>query len=439
MKRIIALVLSVFLLALCLTGCGEKSALSPKDPVTLTLWHVYGEQADSPMNRLVEEFNATVGLEKGVVVAVTNVTSTSKIANQLVDAMEEKPGSLDLPDLFSCHTNTAVLLGSEQLLDWNTRFTQEELSAYVPEFLQDGTKDGKLVVFPVSKSSYALFINGSQFERFSADTGVTYDDLETWEGFFDAAARYYEWSGGKTFCAMDYLIRHMELDILARGGELTYTKDGWYNEAAPQVKDSWMRFALPLVQGHIAVSDLYANTQVMTGEALCGIGSTAALGYYNSDVIYPDNTTEPANLHVLPLPKSGSGQQYMPQTGVGLAACVSTEQKAEAAAVFVRWMTEGQRNLDYVVETGYMPVHNDAFAAISDYDFPSEGHASLYKAIQAMRQDYIPVVRPDFDGYYDMVNALYDGLRQLQAELPAREEAAEVLAEETWDLFCSIR
>ena len=38
--------------------------------------------------------------------------------------------------------------------------------------------------------------------------------------------------------------------------------------------------------------------------------------------------------------------------------------------------------------------------------------------------------------------ALYDGLRRLQQELPARAAAGEnidALAEETWALFCSIR
>ena len=40
------------------------------------------------------------------------------------------------------------------------------------------------------------------------------------------------------------------------------------------------------------------------------------------------------------------------------------------------------------------------------------------------------------------VSVLYDGLRQLQQELPKRAAAGEdidALAEETWALFCSIR
>ena len=33
---------------------------------------------------------------------------------------------------------------------------------------------------------------------------------------------------------------------------------------------------------------LYSNTQVMTGETLAGLGSSAAILYYNDFVTYPD-------------------------------------------------------------------------------------------------------------------------------------------------------
>ena len=440
MKKWYLFVLVLLVLVMALTGCTEKSKLSPDNPVILTLWHVYGENADAPMNRLVEEFNSTVGKEKGIVVTVTNVTSTSKINAQLQNAMSGEPGAPQLPDLFSAHTNTAASK-ADRLLNWNDYFTQEELAKYVPSFLEDGTINNQLLVFPVSKSSYALFINGSQFERFSADTGVTYEDLATWEGFFDAAAKYYAWSGGKTFCVFDYLIRHMEFDIMAQTGGIEYTDDGWYHLDDPAVKASWMKFAAPLAQGHIAVADTYSNTQVMTGETISGIGSTASINYYNDTVTYPDNTSEPTNLQVLPLPRTGDGTQYMPVTGVGLSAFKTTEQKGEAAAEFVRWFTESQRNLDFVVETGYMPVRTDAFASIDDYQYPTTGHANLYRTIQVMLESYSPVVRPDFDGFYNRVDALYSGLRQMRPTLIERSENGEdvsALAESVWDFLCSV-
>ena len=147
------------------------------------------------------------------------------------------------------------------------------------------------------------------------------------------------------------------------------------------------------------------------------------------------------NLKVLPLPKTGSGEQFMPMTGVGLCAYQTTEAKAEAAAVFVRWLTEGERNLDFVVKTGYMPVSNEAFEAIDSYEFPEDGYASLFEAIKTMRNGYTPVVRPSFGGYYDKIDALYEGLRRMLPELKRRAESGEnidALTQETWDFFCSI-
>lgn len=442
MKKLFTLLLTVSILATCLAGCRKKDSV-PKDPVTLTLWHVYGDQTDSPMNRLIEEFNTTVGLENGILVTVTNVTSTSKLRYQLEDALTEMPGAPEMPDLFSCHSNMVLTLGADNLVDWNDYFTEEELSDYVPAFLEDGTVvDGKLSVFPVSKSTYTLYVNRSLFDKFSADTGISIDSLSTWDGFFDTAARYYEWSGGKTFCAFDYFIRHIELDMQARDGEFSYTDDGWYDFDNPSLHTSWNKFATSLVQGHIAVADKYSSTQVMIGEALAGIGSTAGVSYYNDIVTYPDNTSEQMNLTVLPLPRTGVGQEYMPQTGVGMCSYKTTDEKAKAASVFVHWLTEGQRNLDFVAETGYMPVNSAAFEAIETYNFVDDSHRSLYSAILEMYEDYTPVVRPDFDNFYDRTDALYDGFRKLQPVLKERSDNGEsinTLVEETWELFRSIQ
>ena len=94
---------------LALAGCGgSKTLLSPKDPTMLSIWHVYGEQADSPMNRLLTEFNDTVGREKGILLNVTNMTNSAAIGGQLQDAKAGKPGALDLPDLFSAHPRSRL-------------------------------------------------------------------------------------------------------------------------------------------------------------------------------------------------------------------------------------------------------------------------------------------------------------------------------------------
>ncbi len=441
MKKVLTIFTLLAILLLGMVGCGSDTALDPDHPVTLTMWHVYGEQTDSSMNRLIEEFNATVGQEKGIVIKVTNMTTTPDLKNQLLEARANTPGAPDMPDLFSSRPDTVLNLGVENLVDFRDYFTEEELAEYVPEFVEDGTIEGNLSVFPVSRSTRALFINDALFSRFSADTGVTYDQLDTWEGFFSVAEQYYNWSGGKAFCAFDYLIQNVEFDMLAQGYEPIYTEEGWYDVTDSHLQDSWLKFAEPLALGHIVVSDKYANTQIMTGEVAAGVGSSAAVNYYNDMVTYPDNTSEPMSLKVLPLPKTGDGTQYMPVTGTGFSAWKTTEQKAEAAAVFLRWLTEGARNLDFVVEAGYMPVHNSAFEAIEGYQFPSEAHGALFEAIRTMREEYTATIRPEFAGYYDKVEELYPALRSLCPTLQQRAEqgeAPEILAGALWELFLSI-
>lgn len=441
MIKKLACTLIALLLLLSVSGCGSSSLLSKDDPVTLTMWHVYGEQADSPMNRLIQEFNETTGLQNGVIINVTALSNGTDIGHMLRDAYANAPGSLSMPDLFFCHTNNADELGAENLINWSELFSDEELSHYVGAFVKDGMVEDRLAVFPVSKSTHMLFINGTQFELFSKDTGVTYDDLATWEGFFAAAEAFHEWSGGKTFCAFDYLLRSVELNAISKGENTFMAEDGWYDFEDAGLKDSWMQFAEALAKGHIMVSDLYSNTQVMTGEVIAGMGSSAAILYYNDTVTYPDNTSEPTNLRILPMPKAESGEALSTQAGVGLCALRTTEQKAEAAALFARWLTEGERNLDFVTKTGYMPVTKDAFTAIGSHDFTDPSYAGLYAALAEVQASHTLMEEPNYAGYYDKVYTFYGMLREKQGEWKARTEKGEdatLFMEESWRIFKSI-
>jgi len=324
-------------------------------------------------------------------------------------------------------------------VDWNDWFTAEDMAAYVPGFVQDGIIDGKQVVFPVSKSTQLIFLNGSQYARFAADTGAQLSTLATWDGFFEMAGAYRQWSQGKPFCALDYPLRLVELNALEQGSGELY-KGSWYDLTNETFRASWMEFARALVQGDILVSDLYSNTQVMTGETLAGLGSSAAILYYNDFVTYPDNTTEPTDLLLAPLPHAaGTATPLMPQAGVGLCAFKTTGQKAEAAAVFLRWLTEQQRNLEFAADTGYMPVSSAAFDAIADYPFEQQSYQRLYDVYNEMRIQNTPLSEPGIVGYHAKAKTLYDSLRQLQKDYPQRladGETLEALAEETWQLLC---
>ena len=424
-KKIISLfivIATTLLMPFTFFACNNNSTLlDPKKPTTLTMWHVYGEQVDSPMNAFIEQFNKTVGREKGIIINVTLMSNASQIGKKLKDAQTDKAGSKEMPDLFFCHSSDARSLGADNLLNWKDYFSPSELNDFVPDFLSDGTVDDNLSVFPVSKSTYMLFIAGGVFDRFAAEKKVSLSNLGTWKGFFDVAEKYYEWSGGKPFCAIDFLIRLVELCVISDGENISY-KDGWYDVNNPALIKAYDMFATSIAKGHIVVSDMYSNTQVMTGQTCAGIGSSASVLYYNDEITYPDNTSEPMNLRVLPMPQQTGKQKVATQAGVGLCAYKTTDVKAEASTVFAKWFTEERRNVDFVLSTGYMPVRKGAFDKIGENSFKSEAYKNLYTTLTTTVETCAFKKEPDFDGYYVKVYALYDKIRNIQKDLESRYE-----------------
>ena len=162
MKKVLAVLLAAIFALSCLSGCREQPLLDPHDPVVLTLWHTYGEQADSPMNRLIDRFNSTVGMERGVVIRTTLITVAAKISDRLAEAQDGTPGAVPLPDLFFCHNNDAAGFGVDRLLDWNDYFT-----AFL--YLSDNEK------MPLQITLRAILINNS----FSADAAASVKSIVT--------------------------------------------------------------------------------------------------------------------------------------------------------------------------------------------------------------------------------------------------------------------
>lgn len=64
MKHRKLMLLLVAVVLLC-TGC-SNTVNKEETPITITVWHVYGGQTDSPLNDLIDEFNQTVGKEQRI-------------------------------------------------------------------------------------------------------------------------------------------------------------------------------------------------------------------------------------------------------------------------------------------------------------------------------------------------------------------------------------
>ena len=403
----------LFMTALLLGACTD-SPLDPDKPVTLTMWHVYGAQARSPMNMLIGRFNQTVGKELGIIIDVTSVSSTWTMHDELVASARKDPGSEELPDLFTCYPKTLAMIGTSRVLDWKKYFSEEELKSYVPAFLEEGMVDGALYGFPFAKSTNLLYVNDTLFEPFSKETGISYADLATLEGIFRAAARYHEWSGGKSFFMYDDWIHYAMLNSEALGEP--FFEEGHIRWDNPALLKAWRPLARAAASGQLWLNPGYNSTVMMMGEVVCGVGSSAAILYFNDTLTLRDNTTLPLKLTILPDPRFEGAKRLDIQRGSALYARASTPKKEYAAAVFCKWLTSPEINLSLTLQGGYMPVHKEAFQTLmqaKQTDFPDDRYWRAYRVLLSLYETSTFVPAPVFEHYAELEKQFGNTLRDV--------------------------
>lgn len=454
MKKVFLSLLIIILMLNFQTGCENDHKLDPKNPITLTLWHNYGGQMKETMDSMVDEFNETLGKEKGIILNVTSISSSSALHEKLAMIANGDPGAPEMPDITTANPKTAVLLAEKGLLyDLNELFTKKELEAYIPRFIEEGTLETEsLYIFPIAKSTEVTFLNKTVFDRFSEDTVASYEDLSSFEGLAKTASLYYQWTDaltpdlpndGKAFYHSDSLFNFTQVGCRQLGTELVQEDRLDYSSEAFQ--RVWNLFYRSAVQGHFAVFDGYASDLFKTGDIICSTGSTAGVLFFDPVVTYPDNTTEHVELMILPYPTFKGGEKVAVQRGGGMIVSSTDETKAFAAGIFLKWFTSPENNLAFVSSTGYLPVTEEAFGDMMAKEIESiqdENIRSLLRASIKMQVDYDFYIPPLSDGIdriqkdysKNLMDAVSEGRAAYQNLLQSLDQRT-ALSETTKDAF----
>jgi multiple sugar transport system substrate-binding protein len=438
MSKHIFLLLVIVLLMPSMAGCSHIAAGNPKNPVTLTLWHNYGGQMKELMDEMIDQFNETEGAKKGIVISVTSISGSAALHEKLVMAANNDPGAPSLPDITTAYPKTALILAKKGLLaELEAYFTPEELQSYIPQFLAEGKiYDDKLYVFPTAKSTEVLFVNTTLFNRFARDTGASIHDLYTFEGLFRTAEMYYDWTDrqtpdvekdGKAFYMPDSLFNFALMGYHQLGE--SFVSEKGVSAESPVLSRIWDSYFKSAVLGHTAVFDGYATDLAKTGDIVCSTGSTAGVVFFSPTVTYADNTTEPAELAILPYPILEGGKKTAVQRGSGMCVIKSDKAREALAADFIKWFTSPEHNLHFVSSTGYLPVTEQAFGEIMIKEIESSRNENIKKLLQVSRQmyrEYDFAIPPLFDGLDEIQNRFERVLKKLAAE--SKEEYQKLVS-----------
>lgn len=392
-------------MGLSVAGCGSKSLLDPKDPVSLTVWHYYNGSQQAAFDTLVEEFNDTVGREMGIYVQSYSQGSVSDLETAVRDAINGKVGADDMPDIFSSYADTAYEVEQAgALANLSDYLSQEDLKKYVDSYIEEGriAADGSLRIFPTAKSTEIMMLNKTDWEPFAQATGASLDQLSTIEGVTAAAKAYYEWTDGLTpdvpgdgraFYGRDAIANYFIIGMQQLGVEIFQVENGevTLNTPKEELRRLWENYYVPMVKGYFGAYGSFRSDDVKTGDILAYTGSTTSAMYF-PDQVELEEDSHAIDYLTLPAPVFEGGRSYAVQQGAGMVVSKSDQRHEYASVEFLKWFTQPENNLQFGCVSGYLPVLKEA--------------GSTQKLDQVIRDQGLSVAPKT----YDCLSTVFEGM-----------------------------
>ena len=361
-------------LALGCTGCGGSAG--PEVPAKVTdimVWTYYnGDQLES-FTSLVNQFNETVGAQKGIKVSTESQGSVNDLETSVMDSAEGKVGAAAMPNIFSAYADTAYALDQMgMVVDLAPYLTEEEKAQFVEGYLSEGDfgEDDSIKIFPVAKSTELLFLNDTDWQAFADAADVRYEDLATMEGLTAAAEKYYNWTDaqtaapddGKALFGRDAMANYMLVGAQQLGDTIFAVKDGrmTVNFERDVARRLWDNYYVPFVRGWFAATGRFRSDDIKTGNVLGYVGSSSSATFFPTRVTNDANQSHEISLKTLPAPQFEGGEAVAVQQGAGMVVTAAKEEEVEASVEFLKWFVRAENNIAFSVGSGYLPVTRKA-------------------------------------------------------------------------------
>ena len=361
-------------LALGCGGCsGSAGSEVPAKVTDITVWTYYnGDQLES-FNSLVNQFNETVGAQKGIKVSTESQGSVNDLETSVMDSAEGKVGAAAMPNIFSAYADTAYALDQMgMVMNLAPYLTEEEKAQFVEGYLSEGDfgEDDSIKIFPVAKSTELLFLNDTDWQAFADAADVRYEDLATMEGLTAAAEKYYNWTDaqtaapddGKALFGRDAMANYMLVGAQQLGDTIFAVKDGrmTVNFERDVARRLWDNYYVPFVRGWFAATGRFRSDDIKTGNVLAYVGSSSSATFFPTRVTNDANQSHEISLKTLPAPQFEGGEAVAVQQGSGMVVTAAKEEEIKASVEFLKWFVRAENNIAFSVGSGYLPVTRKA-------------------------------------------------------------------------------
>lgn len=372
-NKIIALGMAAYMMVPAMMGCGpsgiksdnnevqdttaessevsfDNNLLDPENPVKVTFYSYslnYPSMKDG-MEHLINEFNDTIGKEKGVIVEgvpddMTKFKTDIQAGNQ-VDIIQHTFGTLD---------SSRESLGIQAYEDV---FPEDELKEHFEGISENalslGKIDGKTYGLAFTFSTPILYINGKLFEEAGLDPN---QPPKTWDEMLEMAKTIKEKTGVDGFGLAPDNGWVTEGIVYTAGSDMVNedkTEAVFANDNTVKAFELWKEF---YTEGCAAKgTDSELSQQFMAGNLAMHIQSTSMLSGFKSASEAGD-----WELYGAAMPGLNGNDAVPVNSGSCLAVRPDSEQKAQAIWEFIKYATGNDGYTIITSEIGYLPLRTE--------------------------------------------------------------------------------
>ena len=314
-----------------------------------------------------------LGKKEGIYVEGANFGTVNELKEGIVAAVKHRTGAKAIPSIFAGYADTAYEVDKlGYVVDLKEYLTEKEQEKYIKSYIEEGefSGDGSLKILPTAKSTEVFMLNKTDWNKFAGATGADINDIKTIEGVTKTAQAYYEWTDsqtkkkndGKAFFGRDAVANYFLIGAKQLGTEIFSVKDSkvTLNFDKEIIRKIWDNYYVPFVKGYFAASGKFRSDDINTGNILSFVGSSAGATFFPDEVIVDDTRSYPIDMEVLEAPKFEGGEDYAVQQGAGMAVTKTDDKQMYASVQFLKWFTEDERNIQFSVASGYLPVTKTA-------------------------------------------------------------------------------
>ena len=307
-------------------------------------------------------------MEKGIVVEAESQISIAGVIDNVNASVNKEVSAKPMPDIISIYTDFAYKLDKQGfLVDLNKYLTEDEINEYIDSYINEGKlDDNSLKIFPIAKSTEVMMIDKVAFDKFSQATGADINDLNTYEGIAGISKLYYEWTDslteekndGKSFFGRDAMANYMIIGTKELGKDIVDVDDGQAKANIDEdiMRKLWDNFYVPYISGYYGSYGKYRSDDIKMGKNVAIVCATTGATYFPKEVTVDNDKVYKTEAIVMKTPHFENKEPYCVQQGAGMAVVKSDPVHEYGATVFLKWFTEIDRNLDFSLDTGYLPV-----------------------------------------------------------------------------------